>query len=175
MISQRSRALSFLGSGSALVAGSADPEPASARPARSRRARRGFTLVELLLVIVILGTLAAIVLPKFTGRTEQARVTAAQTQISVFATALDQFEVDTGGYPRGSDGLQYLLSAPSDVNGWRGPYLKSDVPLDPWGHPYVYECPGRLNPSGYDIRSAGPDGQLNTADDIVNATITNRQ
>jgi general secretion pathway protein G len=139
-----------------------------------RRTQRGFTLVELLLVLVILGILAALVLPKFTGRTEQARVTAAQTQISTFGTALDAFEVDTGSYPRGQDGLGQLLSQPADVTNWRGPYLKSDIPLDPWGHAYVYEFPGRVNASGYDIRSAGPDGQVGSGDDIVNARITSR-
>ena len=135
---------------------------------------RAFTLVELLLVLVILGILAALVLPKFTGRTEQARVTAAQTQISTFGTALDAYEVDTGSYPRGQDGLQQLVVQPSDISGWRGPYLKSDIPLDPWGHAYVYEYPGKLNPSGYDLRSIGPDEQAGTADDIVNSRISSR-
>ena len=142
------------------------------KQARHSRGQGAFTLVELLLVLVILGILAALVLPKFTGRTEQARITAAITQISTFKTALDSFEVDTGSYPRGQDGLQQLLVAPPDVTGWRGPYLSSDIPLDPWGHPYVYEYPGRINPSGFDIVSMGPDGQPGTADDIMNAGIT---
>ncbi len=139
-----------------------------------RSGERAFTLVELLLVLVILGILAALVLPKFTGRTEQARMTAALTQISTFGTALDAYEVDTGSYPRGQDGLSQLISAPSDVTGWRGPYLKSDIPMDPWGNAYIYEFPGRINPSGYDIRSMGPDGQAGSADDIVNARISGR-
>jgi general secretion pathway protein G len=153
---------------------SKNPPLFSARrgPARRSRGEGAFTLVELLLVLVILGILAALVLPKFTGRTEQARITAALTQVSTFGTALDAFEVDTGSYPRGQDGLSQLLVAPPDVTGWRGPYLKSDIPLDPWGHAYVYEYPGRVNASGYDIVSMGPDGQPGTSDDIVNASIT---
>jgi general secretion pathway protein G len=136
---------------------------------RNRRSSRGgFTLIELLLVLVILGVLAAIVVPKFSGRTEQARITAAQSQISTFSTALDAFEVDNGYYPRGRNGLSDLVVAPRDAQSWRGPYLQKDIPNDPWGNAYIYESPGKNNPSGYDISSMGPDGQANTDDDITN-------
>jgi general secretion pathway protein G len=112
-----------------------------------------------MLVLVILGILAGLVIPKFAGRTEQARLTAAVTQISTFKTALDAYEVDTGSYPPTQYGLRALIQQPSDVTGWRGPYIQAnDVPLDPWQHPYVYEYPGKLSPSGYDILSAGPPG-----------------
>ncbi len=131
------------------------------------RAARGFTLLELLLVLVILGILAAIVVPKFSGRTEQARETAAKTQIAGFSTALDAYEVDTGGYPKGSEGLMDLVQAPSDVQGWKGPYMK-DVPADPWGRPYVYVSPGRNNASSYDLYSVGADGREGTEDDVTN-------
>ncbi|MCS7090219.1 MAG: type II secretion system major pseudopilin GspG [Verrucomicrobiota bacterium] len=134
-----------------------------------RWTRTGFTLVELLLVLVILGTLAAIVLPKFAGRTEQARITAARTQLATFATALDAFEVDNGYYPKGGDGLKDLIVQPRDAVNWKGPYLRAnEIPLDPWGNPYVYECPGRHNPNGYDLMSMGPDGRAGTEDDITN-------
>jgi general secretion pathway protein G len=128
----------------------------------------GFTLVELLLVLVILGVLAAIVVPKFSNRTEQARQTAAVSQISTFSTALDAYEVDTGSYPQGKNGLSALVQQPRDASGWRGPYLQKDVPLDPWGNPYVYECPGKHNTSGYDLSSMGKDGRAGTEDDVTN-------
>jgi general secretion pathway protein G len=133
-----------------------------------RPARGGFTLIELLLVLVILGILAAIVVPKFSGRTEQARISAATTQLSTFSTALDAFEVDTGNYPKGKNGLQDLFAEPSNAKGWRGPYLKNEIPLDPWGNAYAYESPGKNNPSGYDILSMGPDGRTGGDDDITN-------
>ena len=132
------------------------------------RSRRAFTLIELLLVLVILGILAAIVVPKFSGRTEQARVTAAQSQISTFGTALDAFEVDNGFYPKGKGGLNDLIVAPNNAGNWRGPYLKSEIPPDPWGNAYLYECPGKHNPSSYDILSMGPDGRAGGDDDIAN-------
>jgi len=130
--------------------------------------RRAFTLIELLLVLVILGILAAIVVPKFSGRTEQARVTAAQSQISTFGTALDAFEVDNGYFPKGKNGLSDLVQQPRDAQNWKGPYLKSDIPLDPWGHAYIYECPGKHNPTGYDLMSMGFDGRAGSDDDITN-------
>jgi len=127
------------------------------KSANHSRTVRGFTLVEMLLVLVILATLAAIVYPKVMGRSEQARVTAAQTQIANFKTALDAFEVDTGYYPKGRNGLNDLLQQPRDVTGWHGPYLES-IPKDPWGSDYTYECPGKHNANSYDISSPGPPG-----------------
>src|SRR5437660_2248324 len=135
---------------------------------RTRQSALGFTLIELLLVLVILGILAAIVVPKFSGRTEQARMTAAQSQISTFNTALDAFEVDNGYYPKGRNGLVDLVQPPRDSQNWRGPYLKSAIPNDPWGRPYIYDCPGKHNPSSYDLSSMGPDGRAGNEDDITN-------
>jgi general secretion pathway protein G len=122
-----------------------------------RNARRGFTLVEMLLVLVILATLAAIVYPKVMGRSEQARITAAKTQIGNFKIALDSFEVDNGYYPKGRDGLMDLVQQPRDAQNWRGPYLES-IPKDPWNNDYLYEYPGKHNPNSYDISSPGPPG-----------------
>ena len=142
------------------------------KPAAVRQEQHAFTLVELLLVLVILGTLAAIVLPKFSVVSQRGRVTAAETQISTFKTALDAFEVDMGYYPKGRNGLADLIQQPRQAPNWHGPYLQSDViPKDPWGNDYVYECPGRHNPSFYDVSSAGPDGRLGTDDDISNWTL----
>lgn len=140
--------------------------------ARARRRQAGFTLVELLLVLVILATLAAIVIPKFSGRTEQAKVTAAQTQISTLGTALDSYEVDVGSYPSSSEGLNALMVKPGNITGWRGPYMKQEIPLDPWGHEYVYEFPGKHSDGRYDLMSLGPDGRAGNEDDITNWSTT---
>jgi general secretion pathway protein G len=127
--------------------------------------RSAFTLVEMLLVLVILATLAAIVIPKMAGRSKQAQVTAAKTQINAVESALDAFEVDNGFYPKS---LDYLFAAPTNSPNWKGPYLPKSIPNDPWGNPYVYECPGKHRPDSYDLWSAGPDQQPGTDDDITN-------
>jgi general secretion pathway protein G len=143
------------------------------QPNRIRRTAAGrgaFTLVELLLVLTILAILAGIVLPKMTGRTQQARITRAQTEIATFTTALDAFEVDNGFFPKGRNGLQALIQRPANALNWHGPYLENvtSVPLDPWGNAYIYECPGKHNPTGFDIMSMGPDGRVGGDDDICN-------
>jgi len=135
---------------------------------RNRR-DAGFTLIELLLVIAILGVLAALIVPKFAGRTEQARVAAAQSDIATMGTQLDAYEVDNGSYPRGQTGLNDLITQPRDAQNWRGPYIK-DLKADPWGNAYLYAYPGKNNASGYDLSSMGPDGKANTDDDIANWT-----
>jgi len=146
-----------------------NPKPETQSPKSEVRNPRsgGFTLVELLLVLVILGTLAAIVYPKLAGRSEQARNTAAKTQIAAFSTALDAYEVDNGYFPKGKGGLDDLITQPRDSQSWKGPYLK-DIPKDPWGNEYVYEYPGKQNASGYDLYSMGPDGREGGDDDITN-------
>lgn len=136
-----------------------------ARTARGRVG--GFTLIELLLVLVILSVLAAVVAPKFTARSEQARITAATTDISNLEVALDAFEIDVGRYPTNEEGLRALVQPPGTVRNWRGPYIKRGVPNDPWGNPYVYRYPGRHNTDSYDLYSLGPDGR-ESADDITN-------
>jgi general secretion pathway protein G len=128
---------------------------------------RGFTLIELLLVLVILAVLAAVVVPKFTARSEQARTTAAKTDISSMETALDAFEVDCGRYPSTEEGLRALVEAPGNVQNWRGAYLKRGVPNDPWGNAYVYRFPGSGAANSYDLYSMGPDGREG-GDDITN-------
>lgn len=136
-----------------------------------RNSSSGFTLIELLLVLVILATLAAIVTPKFTRRSEQARITAARTQLSYFEVALDAFEIDLGRYPTNAEGLRALVEKPaSNAEDWQQSYLRTDIPKDPWGNEYSYRYPGQNNQDSYDLYSYGPDGKLGGDDDITNWT-----
>ncbi len=120
------------------------------------KSRGGFTLIELMVVMVILGLLAALVAPKMFGRVGQAKQKAAHTQIELFGTALDSFRLDVGRYPTTSEGLEALLTSPSGSENWNGPYLKkSEIPLDPWGKQYHFESPG--SHGDYDLYSNGAD------------------
>lgn len=112
--------------------------------------------MELLIVLVIIGLLAAFVAPNLTQRMGPAKVTMARGQIDGFMTALDNYFVDNHNYPTALQGLAALRTAPANASNWRGPYLKKEIPADPWGNPYVYRSPGRNG--GYEIISYGADG-----------------
>ena len=117
----------------------------------------GFTLMELLLVLVIIGMLAALVGPTLYQRIKPAKQSAARAQLANFSTALDAFDVDCERYPTTQEGLAALRERPEGAEKWNGPYLTKEIPNDPWGHPYVYRAPGRSG--GYEILSYGADGR----------------
>jgi general secretion pathway protein G len=120
----------------------------------------GFTLVELLVVMVILGLLASVVLPNFVGQLRHNKAKIARTQIQTFATALDAFALDVGRYPTEQEGLDALLIAPAGDEKWNGPYLQKDpLPKDPWGHAYEYRERDDGAPRPYDIVAYGEDGK----------------
>lgn len=120
------------------------------------RGRAGFTLIELMVVMIILGLLAALVVPRMFGRVGQAKQNAARSQIELLGTALDSFRLDVGRYPTTAEGLEALITQTSGTDNWNGPYLKKiEIPLDPWNNPYVYESPGKNG--DYDIYSYGAD------------------
>jgi len=120
------------------------------------KSNKGFTLIELLVVMVIIGLLAALVGPRFIRQEEKAKVKAAKAQIELLSTSLDTFRLDVGRYPTTQEGLEALRTQPGGLERWDGPYLKKDVPLDPWGKPYIYKSPGDHGP--FDILSYGADG-----------------
>ncbi|MEA3328879.1 MAG: type II secretion system major pseudopilin GspG [Candidatus Omnitrophota bacterium] len=127
------------------------------------RYEKGFTLIELLLVVVILASLAAMVIPRFAGRTEQAKIAVAGTDVtSNIPVALDLYELDNGRYPAS---LEALLTNPGGAKNWSGPYIKKK-PIDPWGNQYQYRCPSSHG-RDFDLYSFGPDG-TEGSDDVTN-------
>ncbi len=132
-----------------------------------RAAQKGFTLVELMLVVVILGVLATMAVVKFSGRAQEAKVQTAKGEIAgAYGTALQLFEIDCGRYPTSEEGLSALKS--SSAKGWKGPYIQNRSFNDPWGNPYQYKTPGSHNTDDYDLYSYGPDGQEGGGDDVTN-------
>jgi general secretion pathway protein G len=131
--------------------------PVSAHPFRPIN-HRGFTLIELLVVMVIIGLLAALVGPRLFKNVGKSKITAAKTQIAIFMGALGQYKLDLGTFPAAEEGLQALRTKPPSAKNWEGPYLTKEVPLDPWGNPYVYKFPGEHGEEP-EIVSLGADGR----------------
>ena len=135
----------------------------------SMKKRAGFTLLELLVVMVIIGLLAGYVGPKYFGQIAKSEIKVARAQLDALEKALDQYRLDIGHYPATESGLAALMVRPPNETKWEGPYLKKVVPLDPWGRPYIYTLPGQHGE--YDLLSYGKDGQLGgtgEATDILN-------
>jgi general secretion pathway protein G len=129
---------------------------------RSGSGRLGFTLIEILVVITLIGLLAALVGPRILGRVSEAKSATAKAQLELLSVALDNYRLDNGSYPTTEQGLAALQEKPTrdpaPLN-WRGPYLKRTIPADPWGRPYIYRSPGEHDPGGNDLSSLGKDGQ----------------
>jgi general secretion pathway protein G len=130
----------------------------------------GFTLIELLVVVVIIGLLAGFVAPRYFAQVGKSEVNIARAQIDALEKALDQYRLDTGRYPSAEQGLKALVERPAAEAKWAGPYLRKDVPLDPWGKPYVYRVPGEN--AEFVLLSYGRDGQPGGSGE--NRDITNR-
>ena len=147
----------------------------SNRLLRLRRSRRraprddGFTLIELLVVIAILGLLIALVAPAVLGQLGGAKVKIATQSIERLGQILDLYKLDVGSYPSTDDGLQALVAKPSDADNWNGPYVKGQVPVDAWNHPYLYRNPSNRDGHDYDLCSGGPNGNAaNSSSEICN-------
>lgn len=124
---------------------------------KNSKSRRAFTLIEMLVVILILAILASLIIPRLIGRTDDAKIAKAKSDIQTLSSLLQQYRLDNDKYPTTEEGLEALRTQPSDATHWKGPYTDKDIPVDPWGNPYVYQSPG---PSGQDylITSYGSDG-----------------
>ncbi len=135
-------------------------KPSKASRRRTRVA--GFTLIEILVVIVVIAILATLVAPNVFQHVGTAKATTAKSQIEMISSALDAYRLDTGAFPNTAQGLQALQELPTvdTPTNWRGPYLRKAVPLDPWGRPYVFVSPGEVNTKGFDLLSYGADGKL---------------
>ena len=127
------------------------------RATGAQRKSRGFTLLELLVVIVIIGLLAGYVAPRYFSQVGRSEVQVARAQIESIEKALDQYRLDMRRYPSAEEGLQALVAKPENSAAWNGPYLKKAVPLDPWGRPYTYRTPGQKGE--FDLFSYGRDGK----------------
>ncbi|MFN0166073.1 MAG: type II secretion system major pseudopilin GspG [Bryobacteraceae bacterium] len=128
------------------------------RVSRRRAAQAGITLIEMLVVVTIIALFATLVAPNLFKQADKARVTAAQTQMNNFEIALAQYKLSTGTFPTTEQGLQALRVKPANAQNWDGPYLKKEIPNDPWGRPYVYRFPGEHGDEP-DLISYGADGQ----------------
>jgi general secretion pathway protein G len=128
------------------------------RIARRPRSQAGITLIEMLVVVTIIALFAALVAPRFFNKADAARRTSTRVQINSFMTALGAYKLDTGTFPTTEQGLQALRVRPENAPQWAGPYLPQDIPMDPWGHPYLYKYPGEHGDEP-DIVSLGGDGQ----------------
>lgn len=137
---------------------------------RSRNAgvRAGLTLIELIVVLIVIGLLAGLVAPQILGRVGEARITTARAQVELLGVALENYRLDNGVYPGTAQGLEALRTRPAgspEPRNWRGPYIRKPVPVDPWGHPYIYRSPGDKDRNGFDLMSAGRDGKSGGADE----------
>jgi general secretion pathway protein G len=136
-----------------------------------KRRRGGFTLMEVLLVMAILVVLASLAAVNISSARRTSKINAARSQVGMFSTPLQMYELAIETYPTTQQGLESLRSAPGDLpdaTKWQGPYLDKPIPVDPWGRPYQYTSPGEHNPDTYDLWSLGPDGVSGTDDDIGN-------